>query len=462
MADQSKRMWSGRFTDGQDPRVDEINASIGFDRRLAREDVAGNLAHARMLAKIGVLTAEELASVETGLNELLAEIESGQFRFREDLEDVHMNIEAALTAKIGPVGAKIHTGRSRNDQVALDLRLHLRSEVDRLIGLINRLRTALLDLAEANVEVILPGYTHLQRAQPVSLAFHLMAYFHMFSRDAQRFSQARERINLSPLGGAALAGTTFDLDREMTAAELGMAGVMPNAMDAVADRDFVLDVLYAASVTMIHLSRLAEELILWSSQEFGFIELADAYCTGSSIMPQKKNPDVAELTRGKSGRVVGHLMGLLMTLKGLPMAYNKDLQEDKEGVFDAIDTLAQLVDIVPDMLTTMTVRADRMRAACSDGFLEATDLADWLAGRGLPFREAHHQAGAVVAFCLAEGKRIGELSLEEIKRFCPLAEADLFEQLKLENLVDRRVSPGGTARREVRRQLDRARAEMGD
>ncbi len=453
-------MWSGRFKDGQDPRMDELNASIGFDRRLALEDVAGNLAHARMLNKIGVLSDDELALVERGLAEIAEEIEAGRFEFKTELEDVHMNIEAALTDRIGPVGAKIHTARSRNDQVALDLRLFLRSGVDRIIELITRLRASFVDLAEANLDVILPGYTHLQRAQPVRLAFHFLAYYQMLSRDQERFAQARARLNRSPLGAAALAGTTFPVDREMTAAELGFDGVMANAMDAVADRDFVLDFLYAASATMIHLSRLAEELILWSSQEFGFVELADAFTTGSSIMPQKKNPDAAELIRAKTGRVIGNLVAVLTVLKGLPLAYNKDLQEDKEPAFDTLDALVAVLEILPDLLKSMRIKEEAMRAACADGFLEATDLADWLASKGTPFREAHHQVGQAVKYCLSQGRRLGELSLDELKRFCPQAEAEVFEHLALAAIVDRRSSPGGTARDELLNQIAQARREM--
>lgn len=460
MAETKKRMWSGRFAEEQDPRVDALNASIGFDQRLALEDIAGNLAHSRMLHRIGVLSREDLDHVEQGLAGIRAEVEAGDFEFREDLEDIHMNIEAALTAKIGPAGGRIHTGRSRNDQVAVDFRLHLRRGIDDVTANLDSLRAAFVSMAGDHLDVILPGYTHLQRAQPVRLGFHWLAYYQMISRDRDRFTEARRRLNRSPLGGAALAGTTFGLDREMTAAELGFDGVMPNAMDAVADRDFALDFLYASAVLGVHLSRLAEELILWSSQEYGFIELADTFCTGSSIMPQKKNPDIAELTRGKSGRVIGNLVALLTVLKGLPMAYNKDLQEDKEPVFDSLDTVLALTGILPDMLVSMKVNSDRMRAACADGFLEATDLADWLVGKGVPFREAHHQAGAVVKHCIGKGSRIGELSLKEMQTLVPLAEAGLFDHLTLESLVDRRSSQGGPARSQVEMQIAAAREEL--
>jgi len=454
------KLWGGRFGEKTDPRVDRFNASVSFDQRLALEDVAGNLAHGRMLHRIGLLDDQEWSRLEAGLKSIGERIKAGRFTFREEDEDVHLNIEAALTAEIGPAGAKLHTGRSRNDQVATDLRLFLRSGIDRVLASLRRLREVLVDLAQEHLETILPGYTHLQRAQPVRLALHLLAYQEMIRRDEERFAQARGRTNLSPLGAAALAGTTFPVDREGTARELGFDGLAENSIDAVSDRDFCLDFLHAASVLMVHLSRLAEELVLWSSQEFGFIDLADAFTTGSSIMPQKKNPDVAELIRGKTGRVFGHQMALLTVLKGLPLAYNKDLQEDKEPVFDTLDTILEILGLLPDMLASMRVNREVMRRACLKGFLEATDLADWLAGRGVPFREAHHQVGALVKHCLKEGRSIPELSLEEIKRFCPLAQEEIFGHLELERVVDRRASQGGTARVEVERMIRRAKEDL--
>ena len=454
------KLWGGRFAQGTDPRVDRLQASIGFDQRMAQEDISVNLAHGRMLNRIGLLADEEWTAIQAGLERIRAKVEAGEFEFLIEHEDVHMNIEAALTADIGPVGAKIHTARSRNDQVAADFRLFVRRAADRICQRLHSLRRVLVDLAKDNLDTILPGYTHLQRAQPVRLALHLLAYDQMIKRDLGRFGQAKAAANQNPLGAAALAGTTFGVDREMTARELGFDSVMENSMDAVADRDFALDFMHAASVLMIHLSRMAEELILWSSQEYGFIELADTFTTGSSIMPQKKNPDVAELIRGKTGRVVGHHMSLLTTLKGLPMAYNKDLQEDKEPLFDVLDTLDLILDVLPDMLLSMTVNKERMRAACGRGFLEATDLADWLAAHGVPFREAHHQVGSLVKYCVAQGKSLTQLSLEEIKTYCPRAEEEVIPYLDLEKVVDRRTSQGGTARSEVEKLLAGARAEL--
>ena len=460
--DRQGKLWDGRFGERTDPRVDRFNASVSFDQRMAPEDIAGNLAHGRMLHEIGLLDDQEWSRMEAGLKSLGERIRAGRFSFKEELEDVHLNIEAALTQEIGPTGAKLHTGRSRNDQVATDLRLFLRSGIDRVLSGLRELRKVLVDLAQEHLETILPGYTHLQRAQPVRLALHFLAYQEMIRRDEDRFGQARARTNLSPLGTAALAGTTFPVDRLRTAEELGFAGLAENAIDAVSDRDFCLDFLHAGSVLMVHLSRMAEELVYWSSQEFGFIELADAFTTGSSIMPQKKNPDVAELIRGKTGRIFGHQVALLTVLKGLPLAYNKDLQEDKEPVFDTLDTIEEILSLLPDMLASMKVNGEVMRRACLTGFLEATDLADWLAGEGVPFREAHHQVGALVKHCLEKGKAIPELSLEEVKRFCPLAREEIFDHLELEKVVDRRSSQGGTARPEVERMIREALAELSE
>ncbi len=457
---QADQALGGRFAKETDPRVDSINASIGFDKRMALEDIAVNLAHGRMLEKIGLLSSEEWAKIEAGLQRIRERIESGRFEFLIEHEDVHMNIEAALTAEVGPEGAKIHTARSRNDQVAADFRLFVRNGIDRVVKGLLSLRRALVKLAEDNLDTILPGYTHLQRAQPVRLALHLLAYDEMIKRDLTRFNEARTRTNQNPLGAAALAGTTFAVDREMTARELGFDRVIENSMDAVADRDFALDFMHAGSVLMVHLSRMAEELILWSTQEFGFIELADTFTTGSSIMPQKKNPDVAELIRGKTGRVFGHQMSLLTTLKGLPLAYNKDLQEDKEPLFDVLDTLEAILDVLPDMLLSMTVNRERMRAACARGYLEATDLADWLAARGVPFREAHRQVGGLVKYCVQADKALTGLSLEEIREHCPEADEGVLDYLDLEKVVDRRTSQGGTARSEVQKLIRKAQAEI--
>jgi len=462
VAGRIKKPWAGRFKGQTDPRMDRFQASIGFDKRLALADVAVNLAHGRMLRRLGLLDDREWAAIETGLREIESDIRAGRFEFKLELEDVHMNLEAALIERVGPVGAKIHTGRSRNDQVAADFRLYLRSGVDEVLAGLKALRRVLVRLAREHLEVILPGYTHLQRAQPVRLAQHFLAYFQMLGRDAERFAQARARLNRSPLGAAALAGTTFALDREAVAAELGFDGPVLNSIDAVSDRDFALDFVSAAAVLMVHLSRLAEELVLWSSQEFGFIEMPDSFSTGSSIMPQKKNPDAAELIRAKSGRVFGHLTALLTMLKGLPLAYNKDLQEDKEPVFDTLETVLPILELLPDLLVGLRFREERMRAACLDGFLEATDLADWLAARGVPFRQAHQQVGELVGYCLDQGKRLGQLSLEELRRFCPRAEAEALTWLELEAVVDRRESLGGTGRSEVVRQIEAALKELED
>lgn len=456
----ASKLWGGRFSEDTDARVDSINASISFDQRMAGEDIAVNLAHGRMLQQIGLLSFEEWSKIEAGLERIREQVESGRFRFLIEHEDIHMNIEAALTADIGPVGAKIHTARSRNDQVAADFRLFVRNAIDRVSKGLLSLRRALVRLADDNLDTILPGYTHLQRAQPVRLALHFLVYDEMVKRDLVRFNEARQRANQNPLGAAALAGTTFAVDREMTAGELGFEGVIENSMDAVSDRDFTLDFMHAASVLMVHLSRMAEELILWSTQEFGFIELADTFTTGSSIMPQKKNPDVAELIRGKTGRVFGHQMSLLTTLKGLPLAYNKDLQEDKEPLFDVLDTLEIILDVLPDMLLSMTVNRERMRDACAKGYLEATDLADWLAKKGIPFREAHHQVGSLVKYCAGRGKALTELSLEEIRVHCPEAEKEVLGYLDLEKVVDRRTSQGGTARSEVEKLIAKAKNEL--
>ena len=456
----SNQTWGGRFEEGMDPRVDRLNASVPFDQRLGLQDIAVNKAHGRMLNKIGLIGDDEWPALEKGLDAIAETIKTGDFDWKESLEDVHMNIEAVLTEACGPSGAKIHSARSRNDQVAADFRLFVLEAEGKVLDRLLDLRHALVDLARGNIDVILPGYTHVQRAQPVRLSLHLLAYAQMFGRDADRLADARKRADFSPLGAAALAGTTFPIDQAMTAAELGFGAVCDNAMDAVADRDFALDFLYGCAVLACHMSRLAEELVFWSSQEFGFIELADAFTTGSSIMPQKKNPDMAELIRGKTGRVYGNLVNLLTVLKGLPMTYNKDLQEDKEPVFDTFDTVMLVLDVLPDMLRTMTVKAEAMRAACLDGFLEATDLADYLANKGLPFRQAHHQVGALVKYCLDRGQRIVEVDLDELKKICPLVEADVFDYLALEKVVDRRKSIGGPAREEVLRQIDKLAGEL--
>jgi argininosuccinate lyase len=462
-----ERLWGGRFAGGSGSggggagspggKAISFTASLPFDRRLWREDLAGSRAHAEMLAACGIISAEDGVAIARGLDLIAAEIEEGVFPFRLEDEDIHLNIERRLTELIGPVGGKLHTARSRNDQVAVDTHLFVRREIDDGIARMRRLQGVLVDAAAAHQSTILPGYTHLQHAQPVLLAHHLLAYFWMFQRDVERLLDCRRRADLSPLGAAALAGTSFPIDPAATAARLGFAGTYANSLDAVSDRDYVLEFIAAAALIMTHLSRLAGELVLWSSDEFGFVELDDAYATGSSIMPQKKNPDTMELVRGKAGRVFGHLVGLLSVVKGLPLAYHSDLQEDKEALFDTVDTLEACLEVTAGAVSTMTVRAERMRAAAARGFPGATDLADYLTRRGLPFREAHAVVGRVVRYCLEQGKELFDLSLAELAAHSPLADEGARAVLRPEAVVKARRSPGGTAPREVARQLVRAR-----
>jgi argininosuccinate lyase len=453
--------WGGRFAGDTEKSVEEFTTSLNFDRRLFRHDIAGSIAHARMLAKQGIITLAEGDQIVAGLAEILCEIESGEFDFDPALEDIHMAIESRLTVKTGEVGRKLHTARSRNDQVALDVRLYLAEAVEGLIADLGELRLAGVRLAHLHPQAIMPGYTHLQRAQPILFAHHLLAYDEMWRRDQERLQESLGRIKVSPLGAAALAGTTFPIDPQAVASQVGFPQVFRNSLDAVSDRDFLMEFLAHASIIMVHLSRLSEELILWSTSEFAFVVLPDAYATGSSIMPQKKNPDVPELIRGKSGRVTGHLMGLLMTLKGLPLAYNRDLQEDKEPLFDTLDTVRNAVRLMSGLLLHLTVRPEKMAAALYGGFLSATDMADYLVTKGLPFRTAHEQVGNTVRYAETQGKELWELSLEEISLFAPLAGADVFDWLKIENSVARRRSPGGTAPERVREALERAEADLG-
>lgn len=460
MKSRQKRMWGGRFTGDTDALVQTFGASVNIDRRMALEDIEGSIAHASMLMGQGILTEEELGSIRAGLEAIREDILAGEFEWDVAFEDVHMNIEHELTKRIGSLGGKLHTARSRNDQVATDLRLWLR-RAGRQIGIeLRTVRATLVDLAEAHVGVIMPGYTHLQVAQPILLSHHLLAYYAMFSRDAERLSQTLARMNYSPLGAGALAGTGFNIDRHATAEQLGFDGVILNSMDAVSDRDFVLDFLSFCSITMMHLSRLSEELILWSSQEFGFVTLPESHTTGSSIMPQKKNPDMCELVRGKTGRVCGSLMALLMTMKGLPLTYNKDMQEDKEGVFDAVDTVQSSLRIYSSMLAGIEVHADRMRAAAGAAFSNATDLADYLARKGLPFREAHDVVGRLVAICLKEGIPLESLPVERMQEISSLIEPEVMDCLHLDAVVSARNSFGGTAAKEVERQIELAREEL--
>ena len=448
------KLWSGRFAKDTDALVNELNASISFDQRLYREDIQGSLAHARMLGDCGVISAEDAAAIREGLQGILRDIEAGKVEFTADNEDIHMNVEALLTARIGDAGKRLHTARSRNDQVALDFRMYVRGQIPVIVEQLLELERVLCKQARRYQSAVMPGYTHLQRAQPISFAQHLMAYAQMFARDVTRLEDCGKRLNQCPLGSGALAGTTYPIDRFQTAAALGFDAPMGNSLDGVSDRDYALELLSDLSILMMHLSRFAEEVILWCSWEFKFIELDDAYATGSSIMPQKKNPDVAELVRGKTGRVYGDLMGLLTVMKGLPLAYNKDMQEDKEPVFDAIDTVEMCLPVFARMLDTMTVRADNMRAAAGRGFINATDCADYLTKKGMPFRDAYTVTGRLVAECAAREKTLEELTLAELRAVSDLFGEDVFEALKLENCMALRGSFGGPAVLETARQIE--------
>lgn len=444
------KLWGGRFSKQTDKAVDDFNSSIRFDARMYAQDIAGSIAHAKMLGKQGIIPKEDSELIIKTLGEIKEDIENGNVEFEIDAEDIHMNIETILISRIGDAGKKLHTGRSRNDQVALDVRMYLRHETDEISAMLKELRGILLGIAERNIDTIMPGYTHLQKAQPITLAHHIMAYYEMFRRDGERINDCRGRINVMPLGSGALAGTTYPLDREFVAEQLGFDGVTRNSLDGVSDRDFVCELAFDLSMIMTHLSRFSEEIILWSSNEFGFIELDDAYSTGSSIMPQKKNPDVAELVRGKSGRVYGSLMGLLTMMKGLPLAYNKDMQEDKEQIFDAVDTVKMCLPVFGRMLDTMTVRRDRMLNGAKGGFTNATDVADYLVKHGLPFRDAHGVVGRMVAYCIENDTVIDALSMEEMKSFSPLIEDDIYDAISLETCVNQRKLIGGPAMETVK------------
>jgi argininosuccinate lyase len=453
--------WSGRFAEPVAERVKRYTASVDFDRRLAAVDIEGSLAHARMLAAAGVLSAADLAAIEGGMTTIRGEIERGEFPWSRDFEDVHLNVERRLTDLVGEPGKRLHTARSRNDQVATDLRLWLRAEIDALERGLAALRRAFLDLAERHADTVMPGFTHLQVAQPVTFGHHLLAYDAMLARDMERLADCRKRVNRLPLGAAALAGTSYPIDRARVARELGFDGLCPNSLDAVADRDFAIEFAAAGALVMVHLSRFAEELVLWASPRYGFVRLADRFCTGSSIMPQKKNPDVPELVRGKSGRVAGGLVGLLMLMKAQPLAYNKDNQEDKEPLFDIVDTLADTIAIVTDLVATgLEADRDRMRAAASEGFATATDLADYLVRKGMPFRDAHEAVALAVRHAETKGVDLAALSLAELRRFAAPAGDDVFAVLTLEGSVASRNHPGGTAPAQVRAAIAAARAAL--
>jgi argininosuccinate lyase len=447
------KLWGGRFTKAADKTVEGFTSSLAFDRRLYKQDIQGSIAHARMLGRQSIISADDAAAIEQGLTEILAEIEAGQFPFRREYEDIHLNIEKRLIEKIGPVGGRLHTARSRNDQVATDVHLWVKDEIAAVQALVSDLQGALVDRAAEHKDVIMPGYTHLQRAQPILLAHHLLAYFWMLERDQGRLADARKRADISPLGAGAMAGTTFPIDRAFTAQELGFAAVYPNSMDAVSDRDFILEFLAAAAICQMHLSRLCEELVNWSSTEFGFVEMDDSYSTGSSIMPQKKNPDVAEIVRGKTGRIYGDLMALLTVLKGIPLTYHSDLQEDKERLFDAVDTLKACLTVTAGMIATLKFNTDRMAKAVRQDFSNATDLADYLAKRGLPFREAHEVVGKLVLHCIQAGKFLADCDLAELQQFSPIIGEDVYHAIAPETCVELRTSQGGTGPAEVETQL---------
>jgi argininosuccinate lyase len=452
--------WSALFSEPMSELVQRYTASVGFDKRLARADIQGSLAHAQMLAAQGIIGARDLADIERGMTQIRAEIETGHFIWKLELEDVHLNIEARLTEIVGDAGKRLHTGRSRNDQVATDIRLWLRGEIDRIAVLLVQMQRSLVDVADKHTETVMPGFTHMQVAQPVSLAHHLLAYVEMFARDAERLYEVRARVNRLPLGAAALAGTSYPLDRERVAQLLGFEGLCQNSLDAVSDRDFAIEFAAFASLVMVHVSRLAEEIVLWMSQNFGFIDLADRYCTGSSIMPQKRNPDVAELARGKSGRVVGHLMGLITLMKGQPLTYNKDNQEDKEPLFDTVDTVADTLRIMAEMVAGIVVKPEAMERAALRGYATATDLADYLAKKGVPFRDAHEVVAHAVKVAMQRGLDLAALPLADLQAFHKDIGADVQQALTLRGSMQARTVTGGTAPAQVRTQIERHRARL--
>jgi argininosuccinate lyase len=457
----SQKTWGGRFREAIDEVVDRFNASLPFDQRLFAQDIEGSIAHCRMLAAKGIISEEEGSRIVDALAEIKREMQRGDYAFDQGHEDIHTLVERALIEKAGAVGERLHTGRSRNDQVALDVRMFVREAIHRVDSLIKEMQKVLVILAETHIDLITPGYTHLQRAQPILLSHHLLAYYQMMKRDRGRFMESLKRVNVMPLGSAALAGSTFPLDREMVAKELGFEAISDNSMDAVSDRDFVLEFLFASAVLMMHLSRLSEEMVIWSSKEFDFLILPDAFCTGSSIMPQKKNPDVPELVRGKTGRVYGHLMALLTTMKGLPLTYNKDLQEDKEPLFDTVDTVEKCLMVMTRVLKNVSFDKEVMRKAVDEGYLVATDLSDYLVRKGMAFRKAHQTAGKMVLYAMDQSKELGQLSLKEMKGFAREIEKDVYQWLEPSFCVTRRNIPGGTGPDMVRKSIAKAREELG-
>ncbi len=456
----AKMMWAGRFSKEADPKVNDFNSSISFDARMYRQDIKGSVAHARMLGTQGIIEKSESEKIIAGLEGILSDIESGKLSFDPDAEDIHMFVEAVLTERLGDTGKRLHTARSRNDQVALDIRLYLRSECEEVSKLVFELLETIISMAEEHLYTVMPGYTHLQRAQPITFAHHLGAYAQMFSRDLERLHDAKERMNFCPLGSGALASTTYPIDRKMTAKELGFTDITYNSLDGVSDRDFCIEICSAISILMMHLSRFSEEIILWCSSEFKFVELSDAFSTGSSIMPQKKNPDITELIRGKTARVYGDLNTLLTMMKGLPLAYNKDMQEDKEAIFDAIDTVKLCITTFIPMLSTMTVNKENMRKAAAGGFINATDCADYLVKKGLPFRDAYKITGTLVALCIKKETTLEELPIEEYKRICPDFSEDVYDAINLDTCVMQRKADGGPAPEAVTVQLEKLKAKI--
>jgi len=457
----SKKMWGGRFSEGTAASVEAFSASIHYDVRLYKYDIAGSKAHAAMLSANGILTADELQAITDGLSAIEKEIDAGQFEFKRELEDVHMNIEKALIDRIGPAGAKLHSGRSRNDQIAVDFKMYLRDQCDVIVDLLDEVRKSFVVVGRKYLGQLMPGYTHLQRAQPVQIAHHMLAYYEMFTRDRERMIDCRKRLNLSPLGCAAMAGSGLPLDRAMTSAALGFDGVTANSMDTSGDRDYAIEFASTCTIIQLHLSRLSEELVLWSSQEFDFVNISDTFCTGSSIMPQKKNPDIPELIRGKSGRVVGSLMTLITLVKGLPLTYNRDLQESQEPVYDAVDTVTASLAIMAELLANMVFKTDKMAAATQSGCMTATDLADYLVMKNVPFREAHGIVGRAVAFCLENGRELPDLTLEELSQFSDTIEKDVYKVLEIEGSVNSRVTVGGTGLIRVEEALTSAEKQLG-
>lgn len=458
----AEQMWGGRFSKSTDELINEFQASISFDKRMYREDILGSIAHAQMLHKVGILNNEDTIAIIDGLKDILHKIEQNEFEFSVDLEDIHMNIEHALTKNIGEAGGRLHTARSRNDQVALDTHMYVRRETTAILELITKLRHALIDTAGKYKKVIMPGYTHLQRAQPILFAHHLLAYDNMLARDFARFEGVYERCDIMPLGAGALAGTTFPIDREFVAEKLNFTSIYYNSLDAVSDRDYLMEFMSAASILMVHLSRLSEEIILWTSREFSFVELDDAHCTGSSMMPQKKNPDVSELVRGKTGRVIGQLMAILTIVKGLPLAYNKDLQEDKEGIFDTIDTIKFSLAVYEQLIAKMSVREAEMLKAVAEDFSNATDLADYLVNKGMPFRLAHSVAGQAVHYCIEHHKWLMDMTMDEFTALSELFAEDIYEHISPETCVKNRNSLGGTSYTQVELQLERSLKQIQD